>query len=299
MEAAFSELMELANQAPADTTPDEPMEDVRKASKVEAPCKALPPDEDMAPAGSQAALGVGVPRGEWTPLPVESSARLREALTSDEEMAPAGTQAAIGAGIPRGAWTPFAVESSVRLGEVQPPSPLADVMQVRMVAADRFAGFVLGKSGSRIQEIALTAGCRVWMTSRQGDSDRHIVMIGNYRQCKAAQELVHEQLAKAQNADWQDTEVEVLLLVRAEAAGVVTGKQGFVLSQIREQSGASIQLLREEVEGQRPCILAGSLPSVLRAEKHVFDLVRAVPVTSSEPAVATTIVSFAEPSPPP
>lgn len=71
----------------------------------------------------------------------------------------------------------------------------------------------------------------------------------------------------------------MVLLVRAEAAGVVTGKRCFVLNCIRERSGAKIQLLREEVKSQRPCVLTGSLQTVLRAERHIIDLVRAVPVT--------------------
>lgn len=163
------------------------------------------------------------------------------------------------------------------LSEVRPASPQPDVIQLHMVVPDRLAGSILGKSGARIQQIAEDAGCRVWMTSRTGISDRRVVVIGTYKQCRIAQELVHEQLANELDADWRDTEAEVLLLVRSEAAGVVTGKQGFILNQIREQSGARIQLWREEVEGQRPCIIAGAIHKVLKAERHIFDLVRAVP----------------------
>lgn len=180
--------------------------------------------------------------------------------------------------IPIGAWTPFAVEDTVRVSEVQPPSEHPDVMQVHVVVPDRHAGFVLGKSGSRIQETAATAGCKVWMTSRKGTSDRSVIIIGTYKQCKIAQELIHEQLANALNADWRDTESEALLLIRAEAAGVVIGKQGFVLDHIRKHSGAKIQLLRQEVEGQRPCIVAGTLQNVLRAQRLVFHLVSCVNV---------------------
>merc|ERR1711908_40063 len=72
--------------------------------------------------------------------------------------------------------------------------------------------------------------------------------------------------------------VEVELFVRAEAAGVVIGKQGFVLQQIRRQSGAKIYLRKEEEEGLRPCQISGPLKNVLDAQKHVFELVRAVPV---------------------
>merc|ERR1719499_2852851 len=94
------------------------------------------------------------------------------------------------------------------------------------------------------------------MTSREGASDRRVGIIGTFRQCKVAQELVHERLAHASKADWRDTEAEVLLLVRSEAAGVVTGKQGFILNQIRARSGARIQLWREDsghAASRAPC----------------------------------------------
>jgi hypothetical protein len=115
------------------------------------------------------------------------------------------------------------------------------------------------------------------MTPREGSSERRIVIIGTYKQCKLAQERVHEQLVNALRSDWRDTDAEVVLLVRSEAAGVVIGKCGFVLNQIREQSGATIRLLRDEVERQRPCIITGTLQQVLAAERHIFDLVRGVP----------------------
>lgn len=270
-EAAFNELMELAAGLQTEAAPDEPMGD---AAVVEVPGAGqanMVPDAPMEDVLSAGAAGPDQAPATGDVPPETRSPEQGVTLVN------AGVVAL--ADVPKGVWTPFAVESTVRLCEVHPPSPQADVMQVRMVVPDRCAGFILGKNGSRIQQIAAAAGCPVWMTTRHGTSDRHIVMIGNYKQCKVAQELVHEQLANALHTDWQDTEAEVLLLVRAEAAGVVTGKQGFVLNQIREQSGARIQLLREEVEGQRPCILTGTLQTLLRAEKHVFDLVRAVPIT--------------------
>jgi len=183
--------------------------------------------------------------------------------------------------IPKGAWTPFAVEATVRLAEVHPPSPQPDVMQVHVVILERLAGAVLGRAGARIQQTAVAAGCPVWMTTRDGSTERRVVIVGNYKQCKVAQELVHEQISSAQDADWRDTEAEAYLLVRVEAAGVVTGKQGFVLDRIRKHSGARIDLLRQEVEGQRPCIIAGTLQSVLRAQRLVFHLVGCVPVRQS------------------
>jgi len=182
------------------------------------------------------------------------------------------------AAVPKGTWTPYAVEMRVSLRGILRASVRPDELQVHVFVPEVFAGSILGKSGARIQHIASTADCRVWMTKREGASDRRVGIIGTFRQCKVAQELVHERLAHASKADWRDIEAEVLLLVRSEAAGVITGKQGFVLNQIREQSKATIQLLRDQVEGQRPLKIAGTLQSILLAERHVFELVRAVPV---------------------
>jgi serine/threonine protein kinase len=207
------------------------------------------------------------------------------ALTSIGTASPVGVASPISAAdgdIPgldnrRGVWTPFAVEAAIQLNQVRPPSDHPDIMQAHVVIPDRLAGFILGKHGARIQQIAQDSGSQVWMTPRDGNNDRRVIVIGTFKQCKVAQELVHELLANARDSDWRDTEAEVVLFVRAVAAGVVTGKHGFVLNQIRKHSGAQIQLLREEVQEQRPIIISGMLQNVLRAEKHVFDLVRAVP----------------------
>lgn len=170
--------------------------------------------------------------------------------------------------------------ATLRLSEVCPASSEPDVMQVHVVVPNRLAGAILGKSGTQMKHIAASAGCKVWMTSREGNEDRRVVIIGKYSQCAIAQELLQRRLWDALHAEGQEpcAGLEAVLLVRAEAAGVVIGKQGFCLQQIREQSGARIQLLREEVEGQRPCIIKGELQSLLQAQRHIFDLVRAVPL---------------------
>ena len=42
-------------------------------------------------------------------------------------------------------------------------------------------------------------------------------------------------------------------MIRKEAAGAVIGKSGASLDEIREKSGARIQLAGEVTAGQRPC----------------------------------------------
>jgi len=166
--------------------------------------------------------------------------------------------------------------------QVRAPSTDPDEIQLHFTVPERFAGAILGKGGAQVKQTAATAGCKVSMTTRDPGQERRAVIVGTYGQCAIAQGLLQEQLVEAARTAGQEiNEVSVMFLVRKEAAGAVIGKQGAGLKQIREQSGAKIQLAREEVEGQRPCTITGPLQSVLLAEKGIFDAVRQVPVEAT------------------
>jgi len=168
-----------------------------------------------------------------------------------------------------------------------PASSHADVMQVHLAVPERFVNAILvGRAAVQMKHVATTLGCKVRMARHDGFDNRLVIVIGTYCQCVVVQELLQARLADALRGEAQEPadQVEVIVMVRAEAAGVVIGKQGFKLNQIRRQSGASIKLLHEQVKGQRPCILSGTLPNVLRAERHIFHLVSAVPAAAVSPA---------------
>jgi len=168
------------------------------------------------------------------------------------------------------------------LSHVRAASTNAEEVQVHMVVPDRLAGAILGKDGAQVKQTAATSACKVSMTTRDGMSDRRIVMQGTYSQCAEAQGLVCEQMQDAAVALGQENvDTTSIFFIRKEAAGAVVGKQGAALRQIRELSGAKIQLAREEVEGQRPCSITGPLELILQAEKLIFELVRAVPVDTT------------------
>jgi len=188
------------------------------------------------------------------------------------------------AAMPRGAGAPHAaaMPMAMTMSHVRPVSADPDEMQLHMCVPDRLAGAILGKGGAQVKQTAYSAGCKVSMTTRDGSSDRRVVMIGTYQQCSTAQSLVYQQLAEAaQSQGTELNEATVMLMVRREAAGGVIGKQGACLKQIREQSNAKIQLSRDEVEGQRPCTITGDLRCVLEAERLIYELVRNVPIDAS------------------
>lgn len=159
-----------------------------------------------------------------------------------------------------------------------------DTIQVQITLPSYLVDAILGHAaGLHLRQVATTLGCKLRVVSREGISSHLVIMLGNCGQCSVLQELLFGRFREALRQEGQEPvdHFEVAMLVRAEGAGVVVGKQGFVINQIRKQSGAKIQLLREQIKGKRPCILSGSLQSILRAERHVFDLVSAVPVALS------------------
>jgi len=168
------------------------------------------------------------------------------------------------------------------LSQVRPVSADPEEIQLHFSVPDRYAGAILGKGGAQMKQTAAAAGCRICMTTRDVGCERRAVMLGTYSQCSIAQNLLYEQLVEAARAVGEEIgEVTVTFMIRKEAAGAVIGGQGACLKQVREQSGAKIQLAREEVEGQRPCTITGSLQAVIQAEKGIFEIMRQVPIESA------------------
>lgn len=163
--------------------------------------------------------------------------------------------------------------ASPMLSQVRAIDSDPDQMQLHFVVPGAFAGAVLGKGGAQIKQTAASSGCRMSMTTRDGVTDRRVVMLGTYQQCAVAQQLLVEQIMEAASSSGGAfSKVTVSQLVRKDAVGAVIGKGGAMLKQLREQSGAQIQLKREEIEGQRPCVITGTPQQVLQAERLVFEV---------------------------
>eukprot|EP00401_Gymnodinium_catenatum_P063228 CAMPEP_0117540544 /NCGR_PEP_ID=MMETSP0784-20121206/43555_1 /TAXON_ID=39447 /ORGANISM="" /LENGTH=622 /DNA_ID=CAMNT_0005337205 /DNA_START=151 /DNA_END=2016 /DNA_ORIENTATION=+ len=165
------------------------------------------------------------------------------------------------------------------LSNVRLPSSSPEEIQVHMVVPDRFAGSILGKGGEKVKQISSTSNAKVSLTTREGTESRRVVVMGTYPEAAHAQSLIYDALVEAAKASSQDVaEVCVIFFIRREAAGVVIGKQGATMKGVREKALARIHLVREEVEGQRPCFITGSLEAVLQTEKLLAELVSQVPV---------------------
>merc|ERR1719326_1786199 len=112
-----------------------------------------------------------------------------------------------------------------------------------------------------MKHVIANTGCNAWMSPRDGERDRSVVIIGSFGQCSLAQTMFVDYLSEGmKKVDEELKEVTVVMFLRDEIVGWVIGKKGRVLRQVRAESNARVQLLRDEVEGKRPCIIAGKLP---------------------------------------
>jgi len=152
----------------------------------------------------------------------------------------------------------------------------ANEVQVHMVIPPKFIGAILGKEGAQIKQVTAETGCaNVSVTRKEPmSSDRRVVILGGFEECVNAQKAVCQlYLSAAQTAGEEVKEINVLMMVPQATAGAVIGKEGANLKQIREQLGLRVGLSREQVEGFRPCNLAGPLESIILAERQIQEQV--------------------------
>eukprot|EP00927_Polykrikos_kofoidii_P008961 TRINITY_DN13734_c0_g1_i2.p1 TRINITY_DN13734_c0_g1~~TRINITY_DN13734_c0_g1_i2.p1 ORF type:complete len:904 (+),score=148.35 TRINITY_DN13734_c0_g1_i2:208-2919(+) len=184
--------------------------------------------------------------------------------------------------------TTTASRTWIDLSLVQPAGQNPAEMQLHLVVSENMAGAILGKGGEDLRRTARTAGCTVKMTPRAGDADRHAVIRGQASQCMVALGLVQDQLAEAfREAGQQMNEVTTVFAIPEDLVGLVIGKEGSNLKQLSQQSGAAINVVRQVVEGHRPCIIQGVPRSVLSAVWMTFELLRNM--TPKEPAAKPAV----------
>merc|ERR1712232_1160553 len=83
----------------------------------------------------------------------------------------------------------------------------AHEMHTHLVVPARFAGMLIGKAGARFKHVKARTGCNLWMTPRDGGSERCVVIVGSCAQCVVAQSILVGHLAEAQNYELGDVTV--------------------------------------------------------------------------------------------
>merc|ERR1719356_298640 len=157
------------------------------------------------------------------------------------------------------------------MGQPRPLNMEAGDVQVHFTVPPSQVGAIIGKGGEQIKTTAASAGCRVSMSNREA-GERRAMIVGNYTQVVAAENMIHEQIAQSAAAAGQEyREVSFVFFVRKEVCGAVIGKQGATLQEIREATGVQVQLSRNDMDGLRPCQIKGSFESVMQAQQMIYE----------------------------
>mmetsp|Transcript_24023 Transcript_24023/g.55465 ORF Transcript_24023/g.55465 Transcript_24023/m.55465 type:complete len:806 (-) Transcript_24023:2-2419(-) len=155
---------------------------------------------------------------------------------------------------------------------------------VHIVIPDRFAGSLLGKAGARLRQVKAATGCNAWMTPRDGNSNRSLVLVGNSGNNVAAQRMFVEMLSQelaANGLALQD--ITIVLFLPAPKVGYVVGKSGSGLLHIHQASATKVNVLREEMDGKRLCTIVGTFDNVLIAERLIFEMIgQPLPAATSQ-----------------
>jgi len=173
---------------------------------------------------------------------------------------------ALGGGIPKGAASmPGVKTSTMRGADVRKLSADPEEIQFHMVVPDKFVGALLGKQGSEIKMLEATTGCKV-AVSKKDYGERHMICIGKLIPCFTALKALQDALVAAAAPVGVDvSNTTIIFYIKSGAIGIVVGKGGQQVKEIREATGTKVNVEREEINGQRPCIISGLHDQVMQA----------------------------------
>lgn len=140
--------------------------------------------------------------------------------------------------------------------------------QTKLLVPARAAGAIIGRQGAGLAKIREEYGVKVDMLMQaqapHWTEDRVVILQGPV----ANRQNVVQAILQAVYAD--EVAADLKMLVSSGEAGAIIGKQGNMLRQLREQSGVSVQVQKEEILGERLVTSSGPLMQILMASRLVM-----------------------------
>jgi len=153
------------------------------------------------------------------------------------------------------------------------PQPGGEIGQTKLLVPARTAGAVIGKRGFGLCRIREECSVKIDMLQQaqapQWPEDRVVVLQGPGENCLAALKAV---LMAAFQMD--ESNAILKMLVTGGEAGAIIGKQGSRLKALREQSGISTQVEKNDIFGERLVAASGPLASVLQLAQLIMNILR-------------------------
>lgn len=139
----------------------------------------------------------------------------------------------------------------------------------KLLVPARCAGAVIGKSGSGLARIRESCGVKIEMLQQaqapQFPEDRLVLLVGAY-DCRES--AITAVLQAAFQMDSTNTALK--MLIPKSEAGAVIGKQGATLKMIREQSGLTVHMEKQDILGDRLVSASGPLERIVSVARWVM-----------------------------
>ncbi|TKR86411.1 hypothetical protein L596_011008 [Steinernema carpocapsae] len=149
-------------------------------------------------------------------------------------------------------------QNSDREGPVSKKAHISDSdesVQVKVLIPSGAVGAIIGKGGETMRSLKSDTGCRVQMSKNQemyqGTNERICLVKGKLSSCMKVMEVIVEKIREkidssnpSDQFDLSQTQRshEMKLVVANTSAGMVIGKSGNSIKEIRESTGANIQV---------------------------------------------------------
>ncbi|XP_013393521.1 RNA-binding protein Nova-1-like [Lingula anatina] len=184
----------------------------------------------------------------------------------------------------------------------------ADNVQLKVLVPSIAAGAIIGKGGETIAQLQKETGARIKMSKANdfypGTCERVCLMTGNLESVLNVNSFVMDKIREKPDPNPKpvDGEVKVNLerhkqvkiLVPNSTAGMIIGKGGVYIRQIKEESGAYVQISQKSKEMNLPerCItVAGEADNDKAAVKMILQKISEDPQSGSCPNISYADIS--------
>jgi len=158
-----------------------------------------------------------------------------------------------------------------------------DAVQVRMLLLGRDCGALIGKGGQNFNKLRQHYNVNVQMPSSQ-TTDRVFSIDGNLENCVSVVKEVLSTCSQSIYPVAQNTEKEINLLIQTDSIGLILGKGGMKIKEIRETSNAKIKVYEECLPNSSERVIAiggNNDEEVLSALKQILNILKDQPRVAS------------------
>ncbi|XP_029648571.1 RNA-binding protein Nova-1 isoform X4 [Octopus sinensis] len=174
-------------------------------------------------------------------------------------------------------------------------------VHLKILVPSAAAGAIIGKGGETIAQVQKDAGARVKMSKANdhypGTSERVCLITGSVEAVRKVHTFIMEKIREKpepnpkldENKSTYERHRQVKILVPNSTAGMIIGKGGIYIKQIKEESGAYVQISQKSKETNLPerCVtVAGDVESNRRAVDMILQKIVEDPQSGSCPNIS-------------